>query len=234
MNTDMRHPGTARLFVGLGITAFGVVLLLERLGISHAAERLLRLWPAALIVFGAVLVLQALRGVPMRIGPGYGRRHGSFLRLVIWGLVLSAIFSRFVSSHSYDVVHADTPAHTQLLSLMNGDQRASITDSFRRADMTAVMGGTSLDLRHAVMVPGQEATVEVFALMGGAVVRVPDDWQVDVQITPVMGAVKNERGRPRSAAAGAGFDDGDAPVAGAAPRLIIKGIVVMGGLVVKS
>jgi hypothetical protein len=232
MNTDMRASSAPRLFLGFCIALFGLVLLLDRLGLA-TARAVFSLWPLGLVLFGAALVAQAVRGVPVRFGSGYSRPHRSFFRLVIWGLVLSAIFSG-VFHHGDDEVRADTRDKTQLFALLSGDQRASVSNSFRRADMTAVMGGTDLDLRHAVLAPGHEATVDVFALMGGVTVRVPEGWQVDVRVTPVMGGVRNERWLPASNAVSTSGGDADTVSSTAPPRLIIKGFVVMGGLIVKS
>ena len=43
------------------------------------------------------------------------------------------------------------------------------------------MGGAQLDLRQAKVNPGEEVVVDVFTLMGGAVIYVPDDWIVDTR-----------------------------------------------------
>ena len=59
--------------------------------------------------------------------------------------------------------------------------------------MTSIMGGTQLDLRQATMAPGEEAVIDVFAVMGGAIVRIPEGWIVDVQATSVMGGIKDQR-----------------------------------------
>jgi hypothetical protein len=222
----MRAPSTSRLVFGLGITFVGIVLLLDRLGISRA-QVLLHFWPVGLVLFGAALVLQAFRRGPAYYGPGRPRR--SHFGLAIWVLVLGALFSGSFHDRNDSVVRADTRENPQVFALLNGSQRTNVATRFRGADMTAVMGGSDLDLRRAVLAPGQEATVDVFALMGGVTLRVPDGWDVDVRVTPIMGGVKDQRW-PRQ--------DGDleqsAVVGGPAPRLIVKGFVVMGGLIVKS
>ena len=84
---------------------------------------------------------------------------------------------------------------------------------------TAVIGGMELDLRQATL-GERPATLDVAVLWGGVLVRVPDDWQVTIDVQPTMGGVRDFRPR-------------EAPLnAGDAPDLIIVGSVVMGGLAV--
>ena len=114
--------------------------------------------------------------------------------------------------------------------------------------MTSVMGGAELDLREAKIAPGTEGVVDIFALMGGAVLIVPADWVVDVQAIAVMGGIHDRRlGRTpgRGAAARppsstpderrATSDDTAAPVEAdtSAPRLVVRGFIMMGGLTIK-
>ena len=80
-----------------------------------------------------------------------------------------------------------------LFALMSGDRRTSLGEHFRGGEMTSIMGGTQLDLRQATLAPGEEAVIDVFTLMGGAVVHAPKDWIVDVQATSVMGGIKDQR-----------------------------------------
>jgi hypothetical protein len=225
MTSDIRQPSAGRLLFGLGITLFGIVLLLDRLGISRP-DVLLKFWPLGLVLFGGVVVLQALRG--RRGYGGYARPRRSLFGLAMWVLILGAVFSGVFRDNDRDVVRADTGGRARMISMLNRDQRVDTTGQFRGADMTALMGGSSLDLSHAVLLPGQTATIDVLALMGGVVLRVPDDWEVDVRVTPVMGGVRDQRWRSQASA------DGDAATVGPAPRLIVKGVVVMGGFVIKS
>jgi len=78
-----------------------------------------------------------------------------------------------------------------------------------------------LDLRQATIAPGQDAVIDVFTVMGGVVLRVPAEWTVDVQAVPLMGAIKDQRAQ--------------SPQTGttAAPHLVVRGSIMMGGLTIE-
>jgi hypothetical protein len=82
------------------------------------------------------------------------------------------------------------------------------------------MGRSDLDLRTATIAPGQDVSVEVFMLMGGGTIRVPEGWSVDVNTTRIMGDVKDRRTGVRDSVG--------------APRLIIRGFIMMGGMTIRS
>ena len=93
--------------------------------------------------------------------------------------------------------------------------------------VTNVMGRSELDLRAATMAPGAEATGEVFSMMGPVIVRVPPGWVVDTGGLPAaMGAVNDDR---------CPVSDKDAVAStGPPPRLVLRGLVLMGRLVIAS
>lgn len=95
-------------------------------------------------------------------------------------------------------------------------------------DVTAVMGVAELDFRHVALPPGEELIVDVLAVMGGVIIRVPDHWTVDTRAVPVLGGARDRRFHAFDAA-------DDAPRSGQpAPRLVLRGAVVMGGLTIRS
>jgi hypothetical protein len=143
--------------------------------------------------------------------------------------------------------------------------------------MTSVMGQTRLDLRQATIAPGSDATVDVFGLMGGVVVLVPETWTVDIQATAVMGGIRDRRGAvasdeetegdsrrarrerrqaareapdrvlppaaasetpapapPSGNAAGAAAGAETSPRVSPTPRIVLRGIVMAGGLTIRS
>ena len=75
------------------------------------------------------------------------------------------------------------------------------------------MGGIEFDLRHAGTDNG-EAVIEVFVLWGGIEIIVPPDWAVSNQVTPIMG----------------GAEDSSTGTQQARHRLVVKGVVIMGGV----
>lgn len=94
--------------------------------------------------------------------------------------------------------------------------------------VTAVAGSAELDLRKMALEPGDEIQIDIMAVMGAVVVRVPDGWTIDARAVPMLGAIRDRRLRP--------FDALDAalPSEGPAPRLVLRGAIVMGELVLKS
>ena len=92
-------------------------------------------------------------------------------------------------------------------------QRTNRSPTFRGGALTAVMGGVDLDLSGARLAP-EGAVLDIFALWGGIEVKVPEGWQIDLRVFPLMGGVE-DRTRP-----GDGTD---------APRLTIRGVFLMAG-----
>jgi hypothetical protein len=107
------------------------------------------------------------------------------------------------------------------LAIMGGVARRSNSQTFTGADLTAIMGGCEIDLRQASIAPGTEAVIDVFAFWGGIDIKVPEDWIVVVRAIPLMGGVEDKTRLPN-------------PPPAIEKRLVISGIVVMGGVAVKN
>ena len=84
--------------------------------------------------------------------------------------------------------------------------------------MTAILGGSKLDLRQAV-IKGEEAILDVFAMWGGIEIIVPRTWGVVVHGTPILGAFEDKSEQPREQGS---------------PRLIVRGTAIMGGVEIKN
>jgi hypothetical protein len=241
--------------IGLCVMALGVALVLDRLGLIRA-EQVLQFWPLGLVLLGASMVLQALRGAP---DASKGNAPiGAAIWLVLLGLFLTHTFERRGSAAP------DEGGRVKLFSIMGGDRRV-IDSAFHGADLTAVMGGVKLDLTNAQVTPGEPVVIDVFALMGGAEVYVPEDWTVDLQAISILGGTEDKRRTAQAAEGRRGRrerdDDRDEPApppappaaplpiepvkpdlerpdsgapGGARPRVVLRGFVMMGGLVIKS
>ena len=93
---------------------------------------------------------------------------------------------------------------------------------FRGGDLTAFMGGCSIDLRAASIPPGEAAVLDVLALMGGVEVFVPPTWVVETPVVAFLAGIEDHRGPSPQA-----FVDGSSP---APARLLIKGFMMMSGI----
>ena len=83
-------------------------------------------------------------------------------------------------------------------AVMSGVVRRSNTQTFRGADLTAIMGGCEIDLRQASIAPGTEAIIDVFAFWGGIDIKVPEDWVVITRAVPLMGGIEDKTHSPGS------------------------------------
>jgi len=239
MSIDVRANVTPNLVLGICVTAIGVALALDQFQLIDARQ-LLRYWPLAVILFGASMVIQALRGGGDEASVSRGRSSQVGPRL--WVLIFVGILVAQALHRGRDAtLQSDTSETVSLFAVMSRDQRISYATRFQGGEMTSIMGESRLDLRQATIAPGEEAVIEVFALMGGLVLLVPEGWTIDVQTLPVMGGVRDRRG-PRETAVQTGQESSTTVVeertppsnTASPPRVVLRGFIMMGGLVIRS
>lgn len=254
MPTETRLNVTPQFVIGVCLILFGVLLTLDRLQIVDAAESL-RFWPVVLIALGGWIVLE--RGATGRSLPGFVMIFiGSLLLLNTLGVVRVSVWELFLPllivlvgarlimqtpgsrrerhrlRRSQEAPAGSGPAYAtsdgtiSMFSVLGGSQRTSNDKPFRGGDITAIIGGTQLDVRQATIEPGEQAVINVFAMMGGHEVWVPSGWTVVSEVMPILGGVEDKR-LPA-------VDVPPRPSNQAAPRLVLRGVVVMGGLTIKN
>jgi hypothetical protein len=103
-----------------------------------------------------------------------------------------------------------------IVAVLGGFERRVTTSDFRGGEITAILGGCELDLREASIV--KEAVINVFAIWGGINVKVPPDWTVVLNGTPLMG----------------GFSEKTVTPPDGSKRLVITGYAIMGGVEVRN
>jgi hypothetical protein len=144
---------------------------------------------------------------------------------LFWPLMLIGIGSVLVMQtlRQRDRVAAgvETDDTLTIFAVLSGVKRASSSARFRGGEVTTFMGGCQIDLRQATIPPGEEAKLEFFAMMGGCEIIVPPSWEVATPIVPVMGGVEDKR-LNRIA------------TTGPAPLLVLRGLLMMGGIVIRS
>jgi hypothetical protein len=230
---------TSQVVFGLALVAAGILFTLDNLEIIDARDYF-RFWPVVFVGVGAVKLWNATRG-------GQGWFSGLFfLGLGSWMLLNRIIYFRFSPREFFPMLlvflggylvwrgfggtrkpqSAAGDGHSQFsaFAIMGGVARRSTSQAFQGADLTAVMGGCEIDLRHASIAPGTEAVIEVFAFWGGIDIKVPEDWTVVSRVFPLAGGVDDRSRAPQVFS--------DKPLQ--QKRLVVRGIVVMGGVVIKN
>jgi hypothetical protein len=151
---------------------------------------------------------------------GSGRATWFVIAIVLLGVLIVSIAADRAGLTS------DRGDHPRLAGVLGSASRSPET-SVNGAEMTALMGSCMLDLRRANTSHGADAVVDVFALMGSIVIRVPDEWTVDRQAVRVLGSVRDLRRR----SADWSVDD---PPGAEPPRLVLRGLVMMGSILIRS
>lgn len=231
---------TPHLVLGLIIVVVGVLLTLDNLEVLDAREYL-RYWPALLMVYGIVKMLQ-----PDSRGSRYWGLILTFVGAALlvdklyildfrlwdfWPLLLVALGAMMIlktktrpaeghgrTTNMPDAPTIDTNSVVNASAILGGSRRNVHTNDFRGGELTAVMGGCDIDLRNA-SITTNPAVIDVFAFWGGIAIKVPQTWSVSFEGTPVLG----------------GYDDKTFRQGGEGQqRLIIRGTVVMGGVEVSN
>jgi len=136
------------------------------------------------------------------------------------GIIVAAFIVFFVVNGPYSRASnrrgSTRDATFRNTAILGGIERTNNSSNFRHAEASALLGGVKLDFRDAVM-EGNEATLDVQAIMGGVEIRVPRTWTVVNHVNSVLGGVEDHS---RSTDSG--------------KRLVIDGTVLMGGLEISN
>ena len=234
MATSNRGPGR---FIGLVLLALGILFLAANF--TDWSIPWGDWWPVLLIAWGVWCLVQkgsSWVGGTVLIALGglflldtldvweYG--IGDVWRL--WPVVLVLIGAKILfarrkrSSRSKSHQHFEDQSSDGELNVTSvfGTNRKRVTDqALAGGQVVSVFGTTEIDLRDASLAGG-EASLEVTAVFGGASIRVPAHWNVDQQITTLLGGVDDQR-------------DPVSPPSGS-DRLTLTGTSVFGGIELKS
>ena len=211
-----------RGLVGLLLTAFGVLLLMGSLGFIHVG--IYTLWPLLLILWGAWVIGRTLSPESMLRSRIKQNVEAQFADAGSkpnqpWGdKVRNTINETFNSWTGTGTESGE--AEFDHVAIFSGIKQRVTVKNFRRGRLLAVCGGFEIDLRRAD-IDGQTATIEANALMGGGEIRVPENWVVEVRGIPVLGGFTDETHQ-------------DVVDSTTAKHLVVKGLAVMGGVVIKN
>ena len=233
-DTRARSNASSQVVIGLLVVAFGVLFLLDNLNIIYL-RHVIFFWPLAFVASGLVALCSD--------GPRSGRITGIVLIAIglamtlnrlgyvfiswrtFWPLVMIALGGLIVfrtlgggrvprPSLAKDGVSAENLI--DITAILGGFERRVSAPDFRGGEITAIMGGCALDLREASLTT--EAVLNVSAIWGGITIKVPPDWTVILNGTPVMGGFTEKTARPPDNR----------------KRLVVTGYAIMGGVEVRN
>jgi predicted membrane protein len=188
---------------GVVLIVLGTWFLLSNLDIIHYSFG--EVWPILLVLLGITMVWRAVAG------PSWECPRRRLKEESAAGEGSVAVAGQSTSA-------SVTSSTVNAFALLGGVNRKCVSKDFRGGSLTAIMGGCEIDLRNASISSGQ-AVIDTFALWGGIEIKVPQEWSVVVQGTPILGA----------------FDDMTARVGGDGSKvLVIRGVALMGGVDVKN
>lgn len=225
-----------RVLIGIVLVIIGLFLVMRNTGfIPHFIDNIIFSWQMLLIAIGLIITLgssgsrtsgiivMAVGGfflIPMIFRETFNVNLFWPLIFIIIGAVF--IFSRHDRTNRPRLLSSTgSDDYIDYVHIFSGGERQIISDSFKGGKVTAIFGGSEIDLTKARLAPGV-SELEIACVFGGTTIVVPDDWNVKVEVTPVLG----------------GFDDSRKLHPGRttdmSSQLIIRGVVVFGGGEIKS
>lgn len=214
--------------VGVFIVLVGAVLLLDTTGVYETGP-LFRYAPSLFVLAGLyALYASGFRNI---VGPVALVLLAGGAQLVALDLVtvdaLVDLWPVFVILFGLSLLagrfqhRGPTPesGFVDAFALFSGTERRASGSGFEGANLTALFGGTTLDLRD-VSPEDRPVRVNVTVLFGGAEIIAPREWNVRFDVLPILGAAEDERLRGES-----DHDETD---------LVVTGFVAFGGVSLKD
>ncbi|MEQ8924287.1 MAG: DUF5668 domain-containing protein [Fulvivirga sp.] len=229
------HTQDRRFWLGLVFVFIGGVLLLDNLNIiPYYIPDYLLSWKTFLIALGAYFIIGRKKPEPgiimITIGSVFLLQDFYYFRIRdIWHILWPSIFiiiggslilrrsrNKESESRGLDGEKKNQVDYVDDFAVLGGREVKVDSQNFRGGKISAVMGGSTIDLRNAGLAEG-ENTIDVFAMFGGTSIIVPQDWTIKNEVFSLLGGFSDNR------------DSSVKVVPHPSKVLVIKGFVMFGG-----
>ncbi len=199
------HGGTeSRVFIGLLLVLAGVVLIAENMNmLPYHISHILVSWPMLLIALGifnlarksvtAGLILLAIGSY--FLAPRIFDLPFNFFNN-FWPILLVAVGLIFIArgkkKEEFNMIREEID-HDRIdeTAIFGGKEIHIVSDNFKGGDVTAIFGGSTLDLTNTKL--GENCTIDVTAIFGGVKLIIPEDWNVKIEMTSIFGGFTDKR-----------------------------------------
>jgi hypothetical protein len=139
------------------------------------------------------------------------------LGLITVGAIAGFAAAGVLVKRSFPSFGDETSDEVALVAIFDGIELKSRATAFRGGSMLSWFGGIAVDLREAELAP--DARLRVVTALGGIAIRLPAGTRVESNAAVIGGGVAVNAPKPET-------DD--------APRLVVDGFALLGGIAVKA
>ena len=154
---------------GVILIVVGVVFLLPEFFDVSVGEVVRQFWPLALVAIGVVLLVRR------------SQEKKTTNEFEVEGEAVTP-----------DRVWIDSVEFIDETAILGGNDRLITSEYFRGGKITTIFGSNEVNFVNARLAEGQHE-LDVFTLFGSTELTVPRDWNVTVDVTPILGSFEDRR-----------------------------------------
>ncbi len=219
------------LVIGLGLVILGGLFLLDNFYVIYFdVPYWVFRWQSILIIIGLIMLANSENksAGTVLIAIGLFFWFPKLWPLLLVGIGFYILYKRREPAALNDDRTTDNSSGRGSLndfindtSIFGGGKKMINSDNFKGGNITAVFGGSEIDLYECKLAKGNNV-LDVFAMFGGNDILMPADWNVRIEVIPIFGGFSDKRRK----------DPNQVP--DPERKLIIKGLVIFGGGNIKS
>jgi len=207
---ERRSDGSHRYVIGILLIIAGLILILKKSTVlpqplDHFIDDIIFSWQMLLIAIGVVSMIGSDNKTPGIVLISVGgfflipELFTDFFRsfnffwpalFIVIGIVLLMNSKRLSRVASYK---GESKADIiDIVNIFSGAERQLITDNFKGGKITAIFGGGEVNLTRCSLAPGNNV-IEITCIFGGTTIIVPENWNVIIEVTPILGGFTDNR-----------------------------------------
>jgi len=195
-----------RIYLGGILIIIGALLLLGSMDIlDFRVSRIIFSWPFFFTIIGLFILLNTNKKIFGGILTGIGvfflaerifpelHYHGG----IIIPVILISLGTYIILNHrKKGVQDPDRDGFLKKdiiddVSIFGGGTKIISSDNFRGGNITAVFGGSEINLTGCKLADGDQF-IDVLTIFGGTTILVPRDWNVVVNVTSILGGFSDK------------------------------------------